>query len=75
MKLPLIIRRTIAYWQMRSIEITLAGMIDAFSLIDDPDTAAPMRLAMQGLSRDLAAARARYQACLPPGERRTWRLA
>ena len=69
------LRRAIAYWQMRSIEINLAGAIDALPYIRDPQTLEHMRLSIKTMSRELCAARGCYQSYLPPGQRHTWKLA
>lgn len=68
-------RRALAYWRMRSIEINLAGAIEALPHIKDPDTLEHMRLAIKVTSKALCRARAEYQALLQPGQRLTWRLA
>jgi hypothetical protein len=69
------IRRAIAYYQMRSIEINLAGAIDTIPYIKDADTLEHMRLSIKRMSKELCQARARYQSFLPPGERHVWRVA
>ena len=69
------IRRAIAWHQMRSIEINLAGALDALPYVNDELTREAMALEIKRMSLDLCAARSRYQAFLPPGERHVWRIA
>lgn len=70
-----LILRAIAYFQMRSIEINLAGAVDSLPYIRDPDTLEHMRLAIKRMSKELCRARARYQSFLPPGDRHVWEVA
>lgn len=69
------VRRALAYYQMRSIEINLAGAIDALPYIRDELTLEAMRLSIKRMSLELCSARARYQSFLPPGQRHVWRIA
>lgn len=68
-------RRAFAWYQMRSIETNLAGMIDTLPLVRDEDTRSAMRLAIAVTCKELCRARAEYNALLPAGQRRTWTLA
>lgn len=69
------VRRAIAYWQMRSIEINLAAAIDVLPYINDADTRDHMQISIKRMSRELCHARGYYQSFLPPGERQVWRIA
>lgn len=70
-----LILRAIAWYQMRSIEINLAGAVDSLPYIRDPDTIEHMRLAIKRMSKELCRARARYQSFLPPGDRHVLEVA
>ena len=74
-RLLTLLRRAIAWHQMRSIEINLAGALDALPYVNDELTREAMALAIKRMSIDLCAARSRYQSFLPPGERHVWRIA
>ncbi len=74
-RLITLIRRAIAWHQMRAIEINLAGAIDTLPYVRDPDTVAAMHLAIKRMSKELCIARGRYQSFLPPGRRHVWRMA
>lgn len=67
--------RWIAWFQMRSVEINLAGAINSLPYIKDADTLAAMRLSIKMMSKELCKARAHYQSFLPPGERHVWEVA
>ncbi len=69
------IKRWLALYQLRSIEITLAGALDTLPSVRCQHTRSEMQLAIAAMRRELAAARARYIALLPPGQRITWELA
>lgn len=69
------VRRAWAYWKMRSIEINLAGMIDALPYVRCELTRESMLLQIKAVSIELCKARAHYQSFLPAGERRTWVIA
>lgn len=69
------IKRAVAWYQMRSIEINLAGAIDSLPHIRDKDTIEHKRLAIKRMSKQLCHARAHYQSFLPPGERHVWEVA
>lgn len=70
-----LIRRAIAWHQMRSIEINLAVAIDCLPYIRDEDTLQHMRLAIKRMSKELCKARGHYQSFLPPGDRHIWEVA
>ena len=70
-----LILRAIAWYQMRSIEINLAGAVDSLPYIRDPDTIEHTRLAIKRMSKELCRARARYQSFLPPGDRHVLEVA
>lgn len=69
------IRRGIALFRIRSLEIQLDGQNQAMQMVDDEETRIAISLARAATRRQLVAARAEYQALLPAGERRTWRTA
>ena len=69
------IRRAWAYFQMRSIEINLAGMVETLPWVRCELTRARMQLQIKAVSIELCKARAHYQSFLPVGERRTWVIA
>ena len=70
-----LIRRGIAGWQMRSLEVTLQGQNDTLEVVRDQETRAHIILARSVTQRELAKARANYIALLPAGERRTFVVA
>jgi len=53
------IRRALAWYQMRSIEINLAGAIDAIPYVRDELTREAMHLSIKRMSIELCAARGR----------------
>jgi hypothetical protein len=67
--------RGLAYYRMRSIEITLQGAVDTLPNVRCTETRLRMQLAIRGMRRDLCAARAHYTSLLPAGQRRVWDLA
>lgn len=74
-RLLLAIRRAWALYQVRAIEINLAGAVDTLPYIRDEHTLAAMRLSIKRLSLELCRARAHYQSFLPPGDRIVWKIA
>lgn len=75
MKRPLnAVLRSVAWFQMRSLETTLQGKLDIIHDITDRETKAAMRASIRQLRKDLAKARAKYQSLLPVGERHVWNL-
>ena len=76
MKRPLnAVLRSVAWFQMRSLETTLQGQIDAIHDVTDKETKVAIRASIRRLRKDLAKARAKYQSFLPVGERCTWKTA
>lgn len=69
------VRRSAAYWRMRSLEINLAAMREIYPSIEDMETRRDMHRAMRNASTALAAARADYRQFDQPGFRRVWDLA
>lgn len=69
------LRRAIALYQVRTLEITLDGQHQALQSIRCRDTRACIEAARRITERELATARAKYIALLPVGERRTWGMA
>lgn len=70
-----VVRRAFAWYQMRSIEITLADTVNALPYVADADTREAMRLSIKRMSRQLCKARAHYQSFFKPGQRHTWSFA
>jgi len=76
MKTALIfMRRWLALYKMRSIEITLQGAVDTLPNIRCTETRLRMALAIRRMRNELSKARAHYTSLLPVGERRVWDLA
>lgn len=63
------IKRWLALYRMRSIEINLSGAYDTLPLVRDPLTRERMQLAIREMSLALCKARADYIALLPAGQR------
>ena len=70
-----VVRRSAAYWRMRSLEITLDAMREIYPSIEDMETRRNMYRAMRNASEALASARADYQQFDQPGVRRVWDMA
>jgi len=76
MKRPLnVVLRSVAKFQMRSLEISLQGKLDTLPYVTDEAALASMRVTVRQLQKDLAKARSRYQSFLPAGERFVWEVA
>lgn len=71
----LYIRRAVALFLVRSLEIRLHDQISALQVVTDRDVRDQITAALRVTRRELAAARANYIALLPPGTRRTWAFA
>lgn len=69
------ISKAAAYWQMRSLEISLQDALDTLQFVRDTDTLAGMHLSIKVMRAELSRARAHYQSFLPPGRRMTFRVA
>lgn len=66
----------IALWfQIRSLEITIHGQTECLMMVGDPLLHGRIMLARHETRRELAIARSRYVATLPPGRRITWNMA
>jgi hypothetical protein len=63
------------YFQIRSLEITLDGQDKCLELVRCPVTLFKIEMARQNTRHELAKARGAYNATLPVGRRRVWRLA
>jgi len=63
------LKRWIAHYRMRSIEINLSGAYDTLPLVRDELTRQRMQLAIREMSLALCKARAEYVALLPAGQR------
>lgn len=70
-----LIKRFIAYWRVRSIELDLAGKQERLSETREPIARANIEHAIHLLRKRLAKARSDYRALFPPGVRMTWRQA
>lgn len=68
-------RRAMARHKIRSLEIELQGQTDALAAVRDVDLHMRIAAARRITKRELAKARADYNAMLPPGTRRTWSAA
>lgn len=69
------LKRWLAHYRMRCLEINLAGMVETLQHVRCTETRLRMLLAIPTASRELCRARAEYQATLPPGRRIVWDLA
>lgn len=69
------LRRGIALFRVRSLEIRLHDMNEAMQCVEDEETRIAIILARAQVRRDLAAARNEYLSLLPAGKRRTWQSA
>lgn len=69
------LRRTLALYKVRSLEIQLDGMNQAMQTVTCNETRLAISVARITVRRELAEARANYIKLLPPGQRRTWRAA
>jgi len=69
------LKRWLALYRRRSIEINLSGAIDTLPLVRDPLTRERMQLAIREMSLALCKARAEYTALLPAGQRIVWDIA
>lgn len=75
LRLATFCRRAFAWYQMRSIEINLAGAVESLPFVRDAETREHMQLAIKRMSRELCRARAHYQSFLKPGHRQIWTIA
>jgi len=75
MKTLTTLRRWWAFYQMRSIEINLAGAVETLPHVRCIETRLRMLLAIRRMQHELSKARAHYTSLLPVGERRVWDLA
>lgn len=69
------LRRAIALYKVRSLEIQLAGQCEAMQLVECPETRIAISLARIKTSAALLQARQRYIGLLPPGNRPIWKTA
>ena len=69
------IKRLWILFQIRSVEITIAGQSECLDCVRDPLLHGRIVLARAEARRELARLRGLYNATLPPGRRVTWRLA
>ena len=68
-------KRLFWLFQIRSLEITIHGQTECLAMIGDRLLEARIVAARSMTRRELAIARANYNALLPVGRRRTWTLA
>ena len=69
------IRRLFWLYQIRSLEITIHGQSECIDLVVDRLLEARIIAARHHTRRELAKARAEYNALLPVGQRRIWKMA
>ena len=69
------VRRSAAWFAMRSIEANLAGALDVLPEINDTETRIAMQLAIRGMRKELSKARAHYTSFSKPGVVRIWDIA
>lgn len=69
------IRRALAIFRIRSLEIQLDGQNQAMQFVTDEDTRFAISLARINTRAALLRERQRYIALLAPGERPIWRAA
>ncbi len=69
------IRRNFLALKIRALEARIDGCTEALEHIMDPGTQYRIQIARRNSRTDLARLRAAYNATLPPGHRRTWRMA
>lgn len=68
-------RRLFWLFKIRSLEITIHGQTECLACIGDRLLEARIIAARSMARRELAEARSNYNALLPVGRRRTWRIA
>lgn len=69
------IRRAILMFQIRSLEITIAGQNECLEYVRDQITRQRIEVARMAARSELATLRAKYNATLPPGRRVIWSAA
>ena len=69
------LKRWLAHYRMRCIEIHLAGMVETLPHVRCVETRLAMQSAIRLACRELCRARAEYQSYLPPGKRIVWEVA
>lgn len=70
-----LLRRFLLAFQIRAIEIHIDGCNECMGCVSDPMLLARIDLSRSRARRELAKARAEYNATLPVGKRKTWRMA
>jgi len=70
-----ILRRALLAFQMRSLEIQIAGQNECLECVGDKLLQGRIIIARSVARRELARVRAEYNATLPPGRRVTWSMA
>lgn len=69
------LRRFILALKIRAQEAHIDGCAEALDHITDPGTQFRIQIARRNARAELARLRSAYNALLPPGRRRTWRMA
>lgn len=62
-------------FQIRSVEITIAGQTECLACVADKLLQSRITIARHQARRELARLRGRYNATLPPGRRVVWSMA
>ena len=70
-----IIYRIVLMIQIYSLDITISGQTEALDCVSDPLLQYRIEVARANARRERARLRAEYNATLPVGKRRCWRVA
>jgi hypothetical protein len=70
-----VVRRSAAWYAMRSLEINLAGAVDTLQHVRCTETRLAKILAIRSMRNELSKARAHYNSFSKPGVVRVWDLA
>lgn len=68
-------RRALAAYRVRQLEIRLHDLKLILAELQHYESRYYMQRQIETVRQDLVAARGDYNALLPPGQRRTWRIA
>lgn len=71
-RLIILVRRAIAVFRVRSLEIQLDGHVTALDQVRDPSTQIDIINSKRATQHELLAARRTYLGLFPPGVRKTW---
>ncbi|HMY98103.1 MAG TPA: hypothetical protein PLU79_00500 [Burkholderiaceae bacterium] len=69
------LRRGVLVLHIRALEAHIDGCAEALEHVADPQTQFRIQIARHKSREQLARLRSAYNALLPPGQRRTWRMA